>query len=70
MLCWHFNIYEQDNFRTHWDEHEKSFLTLGPDSFLIHIELDNWKCVACVDALSPSQQFFSRVRTISRLNQY
>ena len=28
--CWHFNIYEQENFILSSVEHEKSFITSGP----------------------------------------
>ena len=31
-ICWHFNIYEQNKFHAQLScEHEKSFITSGPD---------------------------------------
>ena len=35
--CWHFNIYEHDNFMLSSVEHEKSFITSGPGMPLINI---------------------------------
>ena len=31
MLNWHFNSYEQNNFNAQSIEHEKSFITSGPE---------------------------------------
>ena len=30
--CWHFNIYEQENFHAQLIEHGKSFITSGPEA--------------------------------------
>ena len=37
-ICWHFNIYEQET-RLNWVEHEKSYITSGPELGEISWEL-------------------------------